>query len=133
MSKNITLAKSSAGRIHLTAQLENATKHLAAQKVEIASLRREIASVHAQAVELKTSPNWKRMLAAKDSRIFALAGEVQTALRAAGLRASSVVLEIDPAGGGQDPREAYAAAVESGDKAGAAEIFKARKSELFRK
>lgn len=123
---NLTKAK-----ISPAIQLERATRQLAKHKAEIKSLRAEIARVNAQAEKLKNSQSFKRVLAFKDARIAALKGHVRTALRLGGLRASNTTLAIDPVGATTSPAEAYAAAIDAGDKKGAAEIFKAHKSELF--
>jgi isocitrate dehydrogenase kinase/phosphatase len=128
-----TLTKPAAGKTNLAVQFRVLRTDLARQKVEIDTLRRQIAEITAEAKALKESPSWKRVQAYKDRQIVALEGDVRTALRFAGLRSSSVELEIDPSGSSQNPSEAYAAAIESGDRKGAAEIFAAHKSELFRK
>jgi hypothetical protein len=105
----------------------------ARQKAEIASLRRQIAKANSEIRALSSSPSYRRLLAAQDQRIAALEIGNRIALRAAGLLPSKVVLDITPAGAVTNPAEAYAAAIEAGDKAGAADIFKAHKAELFKR
>jgi hypothetical protein len=126
---NKTLTTKSAAKTDFAAQLRVAEIALAKQTDEIVSIRKQIAAAQAQLKALKNSGE----LARKDRQIITLKSQIDTSLRLAGLRPSSVELEIDPAGDRQSPREAYAAAIESGDKEAAAEIFAAHKSELFRK
>jgi hypothetical protein len=128
-----TLTKPAAGKTNLAIQLDRFEVALTRQKREIVLLRRQIAEVTAQTEALKNSPSWARVQAYKDRQIVALQGDVRTALRFAGLRSSNVELEIDPTGFSQNPSEAFAAAIESGDRKGAAEIFSAHKNELFKR
>jgi hypothetical protein len=128
-----TLNSKSAGKTNLAIQLDRFEVALSRQKREIVLLRRQISEITAQAEALKKSPSWARVQAYKDQQIVALESDVRTALHFAGLRSSNVELEIDPTGFSQNPSEAFAAAIESGDRKGAAEIFAAHKSELFKR
>jgi hypothetical protein len=114
-------------------KLKALIKGTAAQKKEIVSLRRQIAKVHAEIKALSESKSYRRLLAAQDQRIAALQSVNRITLRAVGLGSSNVVLDITPAGAVTNPVEAYAAAIEDGDKQTAADIFKAHKAELFKR
>lgn len=122
-----TRTKSKADRTKLKALILGTAR----QKAEIASLRRQIAKTHADIKALSESKSYASLLDFQNKRIAALEIGNRIALRAAGLLPSKVVLDISPAGSVINPVEAYAAAVEEGDKKAAADIFKAHKAELF--
>ena len=118
-----------ANRVTLQALITGTAK----QKAEIVSLRRQIAKVHAEIRELSESKSYRRLLAAQDQRIAALQSVNRITLHAAGLGPSRVSLDICPIGSVTTPAEAYAAAIEAGDRSGAAEIFAEHKAELFKR
>jgi hypothetical protein len=124
-----TRTKSKADRTKLKALILGTAR----QKAEIISLRKQIAKAHAEINALSESKSFKSLIANQDQRIAALQSANRIALRAAGLAPSRIVLDICPIGSVTNPVEAYAAAIEAGDKAGAADIFKAHKAELFKR
>ena len=111
--------------------LQAAIKGVAAQKAEIAALRREIEETCDEIKRVKESPTYKRVLAHKDQQIAELKSSLQFSLRAAGLTPSRDIPSIDPVGSGVPPVEAFSQAIENGDKKAASEIFAAHKKELF--
>jgi septal ring factor EnvC (AmiA/AmiB activator) len=112
-------------------KLQSLIKATAKQQAEIASLRRQIAKAHAEINALSESKSFKSLIANQDQRIAALHSANRIALRAAGLAPSRIVLDICPIGSVTNPVEAYAAAIEAGDRSGAAEIFAAHKTAIF--
>jgi hypothetical protein len=129
-SHNLKKAKPST-RLTANRKLQELIKGTAKQKAEIVSLRRQIEKAHAEIKALSESKAFKSLIANQDQRIAALHSANRIALRAAGLAPSRIVLEISPLGSVTAPAEAYAAAVEAGDKQGAAEIFAAHKTAIF--
>ena len=95
------------------------------QKGEIISLRANLAAANDQITNLQADN------AKKDLRIASLEETKRIALQAVGLLPSDVELEVSPEAAPFNPAEAYAAAVEAGDKKLAAELFKAHKSAIF--
>jgi anti-sigma factor RsiW len=113
------------------AKLKSLIKGTAKQKAEIISLRKQIAKAHAEIEALRESKTFKSLIASQDQQIAALKIGNRIALRAAGLAPSRIVLDICPIGSVTNPVEAYAAAIEAGDRSGAAEIFAAHKTAIF--
>jgi hypothetical protein len=95
------------------------------QKGEIISLRANLAAANDQITNLQAEN------AKKDLRIASLEETKRIALQAVGLLPSDVELEVSPEAAAFNPAEAYAAAVEAGDKKLAAELFKTHKSAIF--
>jgi hypothetical protein len=112
-------------------KLQELIKGTGKQEAEIVSLRKQIAKAHAEIKALSESKAYRRLLDFQDQRIAALEIGNRIALRAAGLAPSRITLDICPIGSVTNPAEAYAAAVEAGDKQGAAEIFAAHKTAIF--
>jgi small GTP-binding protein len=95
------------------------------QKGEIISLRADLETAHRNLTNLKAE------VEKRDLRIASLEETKRIALQAVGLLPSDVELEITPDAAPFNPAEAYAAAVEAGDKKLAAELFKSHKSAIF--
>jgi len=95
------------------------------QKFAISCLRANLAAANDQITNLQAEN------AKKDLRIASLEETKRIALQAVGLLPSDVELEVSPEAAPFNPAEAYAAAVEAGDKKLAAELFKAHKSAIF--
>jgi hypothetical protein len=95
------------------------------QKFAISCLRANLAAANDQITNLQADN------AKKDLRIASLEETKRIALQAVGLLPSDVELEVSPEAAPFNPAEAYAAAVEAGDKKLAAELFKAHKSAIF--
>lgn len=95
------------------------------QKGEIISLR---ANLQAATIEIT---NLKAEVEKRDHLITSLEETKRLALKAVGLLPSDVELEIASDSTSFNPAEAYASAVEAGDKKLAAEIFKTHKKAIF--
>jgi len=95
------------------------------QKFAISCLRANLAAANDQITNLQADN------AKKDLCIASLEETKRIALQAVGLLPSDVELEVSPEAAPFNPAEAYAAAVEAGDKKLAAELFKAHKSAIF--
>lgn len=95
------------------------------QKGEIISLRADLDFARTELSRLSGE------LVQKDLRIASLEETKRIALQAVGLLPSDVELEITPDSAPFNPAEAYAAAVEAGDKKLAAELFKTHKTAIF--
>ena len=95
------------------------------QKGEIISLRADLETAHRNLSALKAQ------VEQRDLRIASLEETKRIALQAVGLLPSDVEIEVDPQSTPFNPVEAYAAAVEAGDKKLAAELFKAHKAAIF--
>jgi hypothetical protein len=95
------------------------------QKGEIISLRANLQAANLEITNLKAEN------ATKDLRIASLEETKRLALKAVGLLPSDVELEISSDSTSFNPAEAYAAAVEAGDKKLAAELFKNHKKAIF--
>jgi hypothetical protein len=94
-------------------------------KAEVITLRADLETAHRNLTALKAEVEKRDLAIAKLEEIK------RTALRAVGLLPSDVELEIDAQAAPFNPVEAYAAAVEAGDKKLAAELFKAHKTAIF--
>jgi hypothetical protein len=94
-------------------------------KAEVINLRADLETAHRNLTALKAEVEKRDLTIAKLEEIK------RTALRAVGLLPSDVELEIDAQAAPFNPVEAYSAAVESGDKKLAAELFKAHKTAIF--
>jgi hypothetical protein len=95
------------------------------QKGEIISLRADLETAHRNLINLKAE------VEKRDLQITSLEETKRLALKAVGLLPSDVELEIASDSTSFNPAEAYAAAVEAGDKKLAAEIFKTHKKAIF--
>lgn len=131
-SHNLKKAKPST-RLTANRKLQELIKGTSAHKAEIISLRKKIAKAHSEIEALRESKSFKSLIASQDQQIAALKIGNRIAFRAAGLAPSRIVLDICPIGSVTNPVEAYAAAVEEGDKQAAADIFKSHKAELFKR
>jgi hypothetical protein len=94
-------------------------------KAEVITLRADLETAHRNLTALKAEVEKRDLAIAKLEEIK------RTALRAVGLLPSDVEIEIDAQAAPFNPVEAYAAAVEAGDKKLAAELFKAHKTAIF--
>jgi hypothetical protein len=95
------------------------------QKGEIISLRADLETAHRNLINLKAE------VEKRDLQIASLEETKRLALKAVGLLPSDVELEISSDSTSFNPAEAYAAAVEAGDKQLAAELFKSHKKAIF--
>jgi hypothetical protein len=94
-------------------------------KAEVINLRADLETAHRNLTALKAEVEKRDLAIAKLEEIK------RTALRAVGLLPSDVEIEMDAQAAPFNPVEAYAAAVEAGDKKLAAELFKAHKTAIF--
>jgi hypothetical protein len=95
------------------------------QKGEIISLRADLETAHRNLINLKAE------VEKRDLQIASLEETKRLALKAVGLLPSDVELEIASDSTSFNPAEAYASAVEAGDKKLAAELFKTHKKAIF--
>lgn len=95
------------------------------QKGEIISLRANLAAANDQITNLQADN------AKKDIRIESLEETKRIALQAVGLLPSDVELEVSPEAAPFNPAEAFAAAVEAGDKKLSDQLFKQHKAAIF--
>jgi hypothetical protein len=94
-------------------------------KAEVINLRADLETAHRNLSALKAE------VEKRDLAIAKLEDLKRIALRAAGLLPSDVEIEIEAQAAPFNPAEAYAAAVEAGDKKLAAELFKQHKAAIF--
>jgi hypothetical protein len=94
-------------------------------KAEVINLRADLETAHRNLTALKAE------VEKRDLTIAKLEDLKRIALRAAGLLPSDVEIEIEAQAAPFNPAEAYAAAVEAGDKKLAAELFKQHKAAIF--
>jgi hypothetical protein len=94
-------------------------------KAEVINLRADLETAHRNLSALKAE------VEKRDLAIAKLEDLKRIALRAAGLLPSDVEIEIEAQAAPFNPAEAYFAAVEAGDKALAAELFKQHKAAIF--
>jgi hypothetical protein len=95
------------------------------QKNEIISLRADLETAHRNLTALKSE------IEKRDLHIAGLEHTKRIALQAVGLLPSDVEIEVEAQAAPFNPVEAYAAAVEAGDKKLAAELFKTHKAAIF--
>jgi hypothetical protein len=94
-------------------------------KAEVINLRADLETAHRNLSALKAE------VEKRDLTIAKLEDLKRIALRAAGLLPSDVEIEIESQAAPFNPAEAYFAAVEAGDKALAAQLFKQHKAAIF--
>jgi hypothetical protein len=109
----------------LSSKLSEIVLNFENSKTEIISLRADLETAHRNLTALKSEIE-KRDLAIAD-----LEHTKRIALQAVGLLPSDVEIEVEAQATPFNPVEAYAAAVEAGDKKLAAELFKAHKAAIF--
>ena len=109
----------------INSKLSAVVDNFAAQKNEIISLRADLETAHRNLINLKAE------VEKRDLQIASLEETKRLALKAVGLLPSDVELEIASDSTSFNPAEAFAAAVESGDKKLSAEIFKTHKKAIF--
>jgi hypothetical protein len=109
----------------LSSKLSEIVLNFENSKTEIISLRADLETAHRNLTALKSEIE-KRDLAIAD-----LEHTKRIALQAVGLLPSDVEIEVEAQATPFNPVEAYAAAVEAGDKKLAAELFKAHKTAIF--
>jgi hypothetical protein len=109
----------------LSSKLSDVVLNFENTKAEVINLRADLETAHRNLTALKAEVEKRDLAIAKLEEIK------RTALRAVGLLPSDVELEIDAQAAPFNPVEAYAAAVEAGDKKLAAELFKAHKTAIF--
>lgn len=109
----------------LSSRLSEVVLNFENTKAEVITLRADLETAHRNLTALKAEVEKRDLTIAKLEEIK------RTALRAVGLLPSDVELEIDAQAAPFNPVEAYAAAVEAGDKKLAAELFKAHKTAIF--
>jgi hypothetical protein len=109
----------------LSSKLSDVVLNFENTKAEVINLRADLETAHRNLSALKAEVEKRDLEVARLSKVRDLA------LRAAGLLPSDVELEMDAQAAPFNPVEAYAAAVEAGDKKLAAELFKAHKTAIF--
>jgi len=109
----------------LSSKLSDVVLNFENTKAEVITLRADLETAHRNLSALKAEVEKRDLTIAKLEEIK------RTALRAVGLLPSDVELEIAAEATPFNPVEAYAAAVEAGDKKLAAELFKAHKTAIF--
>jgi len=109
----------------LSSKLSDVVLNFENTKAEVINLRADLETAHRNLSALKAEVEQRDLEVARLSKVRDLA------LRAAGLLPSDVELEMDAQAAPFNPVEAYAAAVEAGDKKLAAELFKAHKTAIF--
>jgi hypothetical protein len=109
----------------LSSKLSDVVLNFENTKAEVINLRADLETAHRNLAALKAEVEKRDLAIAKLEEIK------RTALRAVGLLPSDVELEIDAQAAPFNPVEAYAAAVEAGDKKLAAELFRAHKTAIF--
>jgi hypothetical protein len=109
----------------LSSKLSEVVTTFDSQKAEVINLRADLETAHRNLSALKAEVEQRDLTIAKLEEIK------RTALRAVGLLPADVTPEIEANATPFNPVEAYAAAVEAGDKKLAAELFKAHKTAIF--
>lgn len=109
----------------LSSRLSEVVLNFENTKAEVINLRADLETAHRNLSALKAEVEKRDLAIAKLEEIK------RTALRAVGLLPSDVEIEIAAEAAPFDPVEAYAAAVEAGDKKLAAELFKQHKAAIF--
>ena len=109
----------------LSSKLSKVVHSFEIQKNEIISLRADLETAHRNLTALKSE------IEKRDLHIAKLEHTKRIALQAVGLLPSDVVIEVEAQAAPFNPVEAYAAAVEAGDKKLAAELFKTHKAAIF--
>jgi hypothetical protein len=109
----------------INSKLSEVVDNFAAQKNEIISLRADLETARRNLVNMKAE------IEKRDLQIASLEKTKRLALKAVGLLPSDVELEIASEATSFNPVEAFAAAVEAGDKKLQDELFKAHKKEIF--
>jgi hypothetical protein len=109
----------------LSSKLSHVVLNFENTKAEVINLRADLETAHRNLSALKAEVEQRDLEVARLSKVRDLA------LRAAGLLPSDVEIEMDAQAAPFNPVEAYAAAVEAGDKKLAAELFKAHKTAIF--
>jgi hypothetical protein len=109
----------------LSSKLSDVVLNFENTKTEVINLRADLETAHRNLTALKAE------VEKRDLAIAKLEDLKRIALRAAGLLPSDVEIEIEAQAAPFNPAEAYAAAVEAGDKKLAAELFKQHKAAIF--
>jgi hypothetical protein len=109
----------------LSSKLSEVVLNFENTKAEVINLRADLETAHRNLSALKAE------VEKRDLTIAKLEDLKRIALRAAGLLPSDVEIEIEAQAAPFNPAEAYAAAVEAGDKKLAAELFKQHKAAIF--
>jgi hypothetical protein len=109
----------------LSSKLSEVVLNFENTKAEVINLRADLETAHRNLSALKAEVEQRDLEVARLSKVRDLA------LRAAGLLPSDVEIEMDAQAAPFNPVEAYAAAVEAGDKKLAAELFKQHKAAIF--
>jgi hypothetical protein len=109
----------------LSSKLSDVVLNFENTKAEVINLRADLETSHRNLTALKAE------VEKRDLAIAKLEDLKRIALRAAGLLPSDVEIEIEAQAAPFNPAEAYAAAVEAGDKKLAAELFKQHKAAIF--
>jgi hypothetical protein len=109
----------------LSSKLTSVVLNFENTKAEVINLRADLETAHRNLSALKAE------VEKRDLTIAKLEDLKRIALRAAGLLPSDVEIEIEAQAAPFNPAEAYAAAVEAGDKKLAAELFKQHKAAIF--
>ena len=109
----------------LSSKLSEVVTTFDSQKAEVINLRADLETAHRNLSALKAEVEQRDLTIAKLEEIK------RTALRAVGLLPADVTPEIEANATPFNAVEAYAAAVEAGDKKLAGEIFKAHKTAIF--
>jgi hypothetical protein len=109
----------------LSSKLSDIVLNFENTKSEVINLRADLETAHRNLSALRAE------VEKRDLAIAKLEDLKRIALRAAGLLPSDVEIEIEAQAAPFNPAEAYAAAVEAGDKKLAAELFKQHKAAIF--
>jgi hypothetical protein len=109
----------------LSSKLTSVVLNFENTKAEVINLRADLETAHRNLSALRAE------VEKRDLAIAKLEDLKRIALRAAGLLPSDVEIEIEAQAAPFNPAEAYAAAVEAGDKKLAAELFKQHKAAIF--
>jgi hypothetical protein len=109
----------------LSSKLSEVVTTFDSQKAEVINLRADLETAQRNLSAMKAEVEQRDLTIAKLEEIK------RTALRAVGLLPADVTPEIDAQAAPFNPVEAYAAAVEAGDKKLAAELFKQNKAAIF--
>ena len=109
----------------LSSKLSDVVLNFENTKAEVINLRADLETAHKNLTALKAE------VEKRDLAIAKLEDLKRIALRAAGLLPSDVEIEIEAQAAPFNPAEAYFAAVEAGDKALAAQLFKQHKAAIF--
>jgi hypothetical protein len=109
----------------LSSKLSDVVLNFENTRTEVINLRADLETAHKNLTALKAE------VEKRDLAIAKLEDLKRIALRAAGLLPSDVEIEIESQAAPFNPAEAYFAAVEAGDKALAAQLFKQHKAAIF--